>query len=60
MTDRARENRPEVIPGRLTGYLWGVLAVLSCPQFADSCITVLTGTACRRFLGDYWVRWVSH
>ena len=53
MTDKARE--PAEVSRPLTGYLWGVLAVLSCPCHLPILAIVLAGTGAGAFLGEHWV-----
>lgn len=37
------------------GYLWGALAVLSCPCHLPIAAAVLAGTGAGAFLSDHWV-----
>ena len=38
-----------------TGYLWGGLAVLTCPCHLPILAVVLAGTTAGAFLGEHWV-----
>ncbi|WFC40268.1 broad-spectrum mercury transporter MerE [Pseudoxanthomonas sp. SE1] len=38
----------------IAGYLWGALAVLSCPCHLPILAVVLAGTTAGAFLGEYW------
>ncbi|HCR1518685.1 broad-spectrum mercury transporter MerE [Cupriavidus taiwanensis] len=38
----------------LTGYLWGVLAVLTCPCHLPILAAVLAGTTAGAFIGEHW------
>lgn len=38
----------------ITGYLWGVLAVLSCPCHLPIFAAVLAGTTGGAFLSEHW------
>ena len=38
----------------LTGYLWGALAVLTCPCHLPILAAVLAGTTAGAFLGEHW------
>ena len=38
----------------LTGYLWGALAVLTCPCHLPILAVVLAGTTAGAFLGEHW------
>lgn len=38
----------------LTGYLWGALAVLTCPYHLPILAVVLAGTTAGAFLGEHW------
>ena len=46
-------NGPERKP--ITGYLWGGLAVLTCPCHLPILAVVLAGTTAGAFLGEHWV-----
>lgn len=52
-------NNPDKLPPErrrpITGYLWGVLAVLTCPCHLLILAAVLAGTAGGAFLGEHWV-----
>ena len=37
-----------------TGYLWGALAVLTCPCHLPILAVVLAGTTAGAFLGEHW------
>ena len=37
-----------------TGYLWGALAVLTCPCHLPILAIVLAGTTAGAFIGEYW------
>lgn len=39
----------------ITGYLWGGLAVLTCPCHLPILAVVLAGTTAGAFLGEHWV-----
>ncbi len=51
-------NSPERIPAEirkpLTGYLWGALAVLTCPCHLPILAAVLAGTTAGAFIGAHW------
>ena len=51
-------NSSERIPSEthkpLTGYLWGALAVLTCPCNLPILAVVLAGTTAGAFLGEHW------
>jgi mercuric ion transport protein len=52
-------NGPENLPPPetrrpVTGYLWGVLAVLTCPCHLPILAAVLAGTTAGAFLGEHW------
>jgi mercuric ion transport protein len=51
MTDNASE--PAEVSRPLTGYLWGGLAVLSCPCHLPILAIVLAGTGAGVFLGEH-------
>jgi len=38
-----------------SGYLWGVLAVLTCPCHLPILAVVLAGTSAGAFIGEHWV-----
>ncbi|AOA94009.1 mercury resistance protein (plasmid) [Klebsiella pneumoniae] len=38
----------------LTGYLWGALAVLTCPCHLPILAIVLAGTTAGAFIGEHW------
>mgnify|MGYP003385560562 CR=1 FL=1 len=38
----------------LTGYLWGALAVLTCPCHLPILAVVLAGTTAGAFIGEHW------
>ncbi|WP_228290260.1 broad-spectrum mercury transporter MerE [Klebsiella pneumoniae] len=38
----------------LSGYLWGALAVLTCPCHLPILAAVLAGTTAGAFLGEHW------
>ena len=46
-------NGPERKP--ITGYLWGGLAVLTCPCHLLILAVVLAGTTAGAFLSEHWV-----
>ena len=52
-------NSPERIPVEtrkpLSGYLWGALAVLTCPCHLPILAAVLAGTTAGAFIGKHWV-----
>ncbi len=52
-------NNPERLPSEthkpITGYLWGGLAVLTCPCHLPILAAVLAGTTAGAFLVEYWV-----
>ena len=52
-------NSPERMPAEthkpITGYLWGTLAVLTCPCHLPILAAVLAGTTAGAFLVEYWV-----
>jgi len=41
-------------PKPLTGYLWGALAVLTCPCHLLLLAIVLAGTTAGAFIGEHW------
>ena len=51
-------NSPERMPVEthkpLTGYLWGALAVLTCPCHLPILAAVLAGTTAGAFIGEHW------
>lgn len=51
-------NGPERLPTKtrkpFTGYLWGALAVLTCPCHLPILAIVLAGTTAGAFIGEYW------
>lgn len=51
-------NAPESLPPAphrpVTGYLWGALAVLTCPCHLLILAAVLAGTTAGAFLGEHW------
>ncbi|AQT08255.1 broad-spectrum mercury transporter MerE [Pseudomonas protegens] len=51
-------NSPEHVPVEarkpLTGYLWGALAVLTCPCHLPILAAVLAGTMAGAFIGAHW------
>ena len=51
-------NSPQRVPSEtrkpLTGYLWGVLAVLTCPCHLPILAVVLAGTTAGAFIGEHW------
>lgn len=51
-------SSPERVPVEtrkpLTGYLWGALAVLTCPCHLPILATVLAGTTAGAFIGEHW------
>jgi mercuric ion transport protein len=51
MTDKAREPAEASKP--ITGYLWEVLAVLSCPCHSPILAVVLAGTGAGASLGEH-------
>ncbi|ABE44152.1 broad-spectrum mercury transporter MerE [Polaromonas sp. JS666] len=52
-------SSPERIPVEtrkpLSGYLWGALAVLTCPCHLPVLAAVLAGTTAGAFIGEHWV-----
>lgn len=50
----APENLPPATRSPITGYLWGVLAVLTCPCHLPILAAVLAGTTAGAFLGEHW------
>lgn len=52
-------NSPEPIPVEtrkpLTGYLWGAVAVLTCPCHLLILTAVLAGTTAGAFIGEHWI-----
>ena len=51
----APENLPTETRRPVSGYLWGALAVLTCPCHLPILAAVLAGTAGGAFLGELWV-----
>lgn len=51
----APENLPTETRRPVSGYLWGALAVLTCPCHLPILAAVLAGTAGGAFLGEHWV-----
>jgi mercuric ion transport protein len=51
-------NSPERLPNEthkpITGYLWGALAVLTCPCHLPILAIVLAGTTAGAFIGEHW------
>lgn len=51
-------NGPENLPPEprrpVIGYLWGVLAALTCPCHLPILAAVLAGTTAGAFLGEHW------
>jgi mercuric ion transport protein len=51
-------NGPERLPTGthkpFTGYLWGALAVLTCPCHLPILAVVLAGTTAGAFIGEHW------
>lgn len=51
-------NAPDKLPPEtrqpVSGYLWGVLAVLTCPCHLPILAAVLAGTTAGAFLGEHW------
>ncbi|WP_373716909.1 broad-spectrum mercury transporter MerE [Roseateles sp.] len=51
-------NSPERLPTEtrkpFTGYLWGALAVLTCPCHLPILAAVLAGTTAGVFIGEHW------
>ncbi len=51
-------NSPEHLPSEthkpITGYLWGALAVLTCPCHLPILAIVLAGTTAGAFIGEHW------
>lgn len=51
-------NSPEHLPSEthkpITGYLWGALAVLTCPRHLPILAIVLAGTTAGAFIGEHW------
>lgn len=51
-------NSPERLPAEtrkpVTGYLWGALAVLTCPYHLPILAAVLAGTTAGAFIGEHW------
>lgn len=51
-------NSPERVPSEtrkpLAGYLWGALAVLTCPCHLPILAVVLAGTTVGAFIGEHW------
>ncbi|HCW3116906.1 TPA: mercury resistance co-regulator MerD [Citrobacter amalonaticus] len=54
----AAMNSPEHLPSEthkpITGYLWGALAVLTCPCHLPILAIVLAGTTAGAFIGEHW------
>ena len=50
----SQERIPPDTPKPLSGYLWGALAVLTCPCHLPVLAIVLAGTTAGAFLGKYW------
>jgi mercuric resistance transcriptional repressor protein MerD len=48
------ENLPPEPRRPVTGYLWGVLAVLTCPCHLPILAAVLAGTTAGAFFGEHW------
>ena len=51
-------NNPERLPSEagkpISGYLWGALAVLTCPCHLAILAIVLAGTTAGAFIGEHW------
>ena len=51
-------NAPDRLPPEtrqpVSGYLWGALAVLTCPCHLPILAAVLAGTTAGAFLGEHW------
>ncbi len=51
-------DSPEHLPSEthkpITGYLWGALAVLTCPCHLPILAIVLAGTTAGAFIGEHW------
>ncbi|TAN26332.1 MAG: mercury resistance protein [Castellaniella sp.] len=51
-------NSPERLPPEtqkpVTSYLWGALAVLTCPCHLPILAVVLAGTTVGAFIGEHW------
>ncbi len=51
-------NAPDKLPPEtrqpVSGYLWGALAVLTCPCHLPILAAVLAGTTAGAFLGEHW------
>ncbi len=58
-TRRHCRERPDKLPPEtrqpVSGYLWGALAVLTCPCHLPILAAVLAGTTAGAFLGEHWV-----
>lgn len=48
------ERLPTETPKPFTGYLWGALAVLTCPCHLPILAVVLAGTTAGAFIGEHW------
>lgn len=48
------ENLPPETRRPVTGYLWGVLTVLTCPCHLPIFAIVLAGTTAGAFIGEHW------
>lgn len=48
-------NLPPETRRPMAGYLWGVLAVLTCPCHLPVLAAVLAGTTAGAFLSEHWV-----
>jgi len=52
-------NSPQRVPSEapkpINGYLWGALAVLTCPCHLPLLAAVLAGTSAGAFIGEHWV-----
>lgn len=57
-TRRHCRERPDKLPPEtrqpVSGYLWGALAVLTCPCHLPILAAVLAGTTAGAFLGEHW------
>lgn len=49
--DEAKPNKGS----RWGAYVWGVLAVLTCPCHLPLLVVVLAGTTAGAFISEYWV-----
>lgn len=53
-SENARFELPPETRQPVSGYLWGALAVLTCPCHLPILAAVLAGTTAGAFLGEHW------